>query len=188
MTGNHDLFLALGSNIDPETHFVRVLEVLRERIILKALSTCYKTAPIGPDGRYNLAADAPWFLNAVVQATTRMDARSLKYDLLRPLERQLGRLRSEDPYAPRTMDIDILLFDDWVVQEPDLCLPDPHIASRPFLLAGLMELAPRLVMPDTGKMIGDCAVISELDMTVAGSPMIPLHAFTRMLRERFFAQ
>jgi 7,8-dihydro-6-hydroxymethylpterin-pyrophosphokinase len=91
----------------------------------------------------------------------------LKFEVLRRIEAALGRRRGPDKYAPRPIDLDLLLYGDSVVEEPDLVLPDPDLRTRPFLAAALQELAPGLIEP------------------VAGFPGEPLAEFSRRLKERF---
>ena len=73
--------------------------------------------------------------------------------MLRRIESELGRVRSADRYAPRTIDLDLLLYGDLVIDEPGLRIPDPDIRIRPFIAVPLLELEPGLVMPDTGEAI-----------------------------------
>ena len=183
---SHEVFLALGSNLAPEESIVHALELLQQHVTLVSLSTCYQTEPIGPNEMGSQGADTPWFINTVLRSYTEMDARVLKFDVLRPIEHALGRRRSADTFAPRTIDIDILLHGDLVVHEQNLQLPDPHILQRPYLLAGLLELAPELIMPDTAGMLKDYVPALLTDTAHKAHAMMPMQAFTQMLRERFF--
>ena len=84
-----------------------------------------------------------------------MEPVALKNDLLRPLEAQLGRIRSADAYAARTIDLDILLYNDIVCANDAITLPDPDIVERVFLCAGLLSLAPDLVLPGDHRPLRD---------------------------------
>ena len=186
MVSNHEIFLSLGSNLEPEVNFAHALELLKHHVTLTSLSTCYRTEPIGPDGMGVQSTDIPWFINAVLHGFTEKDARVLKFDVLRIIEHALGRCRTADAYAPRTIDIDILLYGNLVVHDHELQLPDPHILDRPFLVAGLLELAPGLVMPDTDRMLRDYAAALSAEVACRARTMVPMQSLTQKLRERFF--
>jgi 2-amino-4-hydroxy-6-hydroxymethyldihydropteridine diphosphokinase len=111
---------------------------------LRRLSSLYRTAPVGSSG--------PDYLNAVAELDTGLDAPALLAQL-QAIERHHGR---ERPYrnAPRTLDLDILLFDALVVDTPALVLPHPRLHERAFVLRPLAELAPQLEVPGHGKVIG----------------------------------
>ena len=145
-------FVGVGSNIEPESHVVEALVRLRRCVQVKETSTFYWTTPIGKGGR---------FLNGVWRITTDLSARELKTTVLRWIESELGRVRSVDRYAPRTIDLDILLYGDLVINEPNLRLPDPDIRTRPFIAVPLLELSPDLVLPDTGERLADLPVLQE---------------------------
>ena len=154
------VYVGIGSNLSPEANIPAALELLAQAVRLSALSTFYRTAPVGPAGQ-------PAFINGVAEVHTDLPPRSLKFEVLRGIEAQLGRGRGPDKYAPRTIDLDILIYGDLAVREPDLVLPDPDLRERPFLAAALRELAPKLA-PQS-----------------AGSAGEPLAAFSQKLKERF---
>lgn len=106
------------------------------------MSGVYETAPEG-------YAAQPLFLNLVVQLETVLQPRAL-LERTREIERAAGRVRSFRN-APRTLDIDILLYDDVVRDVDGLILPHPRMAERIFVLAPLVELSPGIVDPRTGK-------------------------------------
>ena len=87
-----------------------------------------------------------------------MQPLDLKYKLLREVENELGRERSSDKYAPREIDLDILLYGDSVINENGLVVPDPEIGERAFLAIPLCDLDPELVVPGTGKSIRETAL------------------------------
>lgn len=107
------------------------------------------------------------------------DPRSLKFHVLRPIEDALGRVRTNDSYAARPIDLDVLLFGSLVMNEPGLVIPDPDILSRPFLAAALVELHPDLVLPGTKVNVEKTITMEQ---RVALVPDMP---FTEVLRERF---
>ena len=145
-------YIGVGSNIDPEMNIPRALRLLIEAVEVTGISTFYRTAALGDDRQ-------PSFYNGVFAVETALPPRELKFCLLRPLEERLGRRRSEDRYLPRTIDLDLLLYDDLVLNEEDLVLPDPEIARRAFLAVPLCELAPEMILPGDGRAI--CAIAAQ---------------------------
>ncbi|NLE58671.1 MAG: 2-amino-4-hydroxy-6-hydroxymethyldihydropteridine diphosphokinase [Planctomycetes bacterium] len=141
-----DAFIAVGSNIEPERNVARALQFLQQQVRVAASSTFYWTTPVG-------RLDQPRFLNGVWRVETCLSPSSLKFDVLRDIESKLGRVRTMDKYAPRTIDLDVLLHGRVVLSDPDLQIPDPDIRERPFIVVPLLELAPDLTMPDTGEPI-----------------------------------
>jgi 2-amino-4-hydroxy-6-hydroxymethyldihydropteridine diphosphokinase len=140
-----DAYVAIGSNLGPrEEHLRAALRALREGegIELVAVSPVYETEPVGP------GPQGP-YLNAVVHLRTTLPPRAL---LARLLAIEAGRARTRGPErgAARTLDLDLLLYGDLVQDEPDLVLPHPRLAERPFVLEPLRDLAPRLVHPVAG--------------------------------------
>lgn len=111
---------------------------------LSALSSVYETDPVGD-------ADQPRFLNAVAVLEADGSARAL-LDRALEIERSLGRVRDPDRRAgPRTIDLDLLVFGDAVVDEPGLVLPHPRLGDRRFVLEPLAEAAPALAVPGLGR-------------------------------------
>lgn len=107
-----------------------------------ARSSLYRTAPVG-------YADQPAFVNAVAQVDTALSPKSLLRALL-DLERRHGRRRSV-PNAPRTLDLDLLLYGDRVLLDAELTLPHPRMHERAFVLAPLAEIAADEVVPGRGR-------------------------------------
>ncbi|MBI2435881.1 MAG: 2-amino-4-hydroxy-6-hydroxymethyldihydropteridine diphosphokinase [Candidatus Hydrogenedentes bacterium] len=163
------VFIGLGSNIEPEKNIELALLALRRQVQLTALSTFYETEPIDRPGQ------AP-YVNGVAAAATFSGPRPLKFAVLRPIEEAQGRVRTEDRYAPRTIDLDILLYDDWVLHEDGLVLPDPDLSKRPFLAKCVQELRPGLCLPGTGQPLEGIARQTTGRLT-------PLTALTQRLRE-----
>jgi len=164
-------FIGVGSNIDPQSNIREALIRLAERVEIRALSTFYQSRPVGPPGQ-------PPFVNGVVAADTDLPPLAVKRDVLRRIEEGLGRVRTTDKYAPRVIDLDLLIYDDMVVAEAGLVLPDPEITSRPFLAVPLGELAPELKLP------GDGRTMRELAQAFAGHAMTPLAEYTQELKGR----
>ncbi|HSO08275.1 MAG TPA: 2-amino-4-hydroxy-6-hydroxymethyldihydropteridine diphosphokinase, partial [Pelomicrobium sp.] len=110
-------------------------------IRVTARSALYRTAPVG-------YLDQPDFINAVIAVETALPPRAL-LDALLAIERAHGRQR-EFPNAPRTLDLDILMYDHVTLHEPGLTLPHPRMHERAFVLKPLAEIAPELVLPGHG--------------------------------------
>lgn len=141
-------FVALGSNVgDRVAHLEAALAALAatERIEVVRASRFHETAPVGgPAGQ-------PAFLNAVVALSTSLTPAEL-LAVLMGIEAERGRERSvEEHWGPRTLDLDLLLFDDVVSKEPDLLLPHPRMEERAFVLLPLSEVAPDLRLPASGR-------------------------------------
>jgi 2-amino-4-hydroxy-6-hydroxymethyldihydropteridine diphosphokinase len=130
-------FLALGSNLGDRLYeFRRAVRALDERV---ACSSVFETDPVGGP------ADQGPYLNMVVQLETDRSPREL-LDTCRSLERAAHRERIVR-WGPRTLDVDIVWIDGVTIDEPDLQVPHPRYAERPFVLAPLAELAPDVVPP-----------------------------------------
>ena len=136
--------MGLGANLgDREATIRRAVELLAATtgIEVVAVSTLTETDPVG-------YADQPRFLNGVAALDTELSPRELLERLL-AVERELGRVRGEGPrFGPRTIDLDLLLHGDEIVDEPGLVVPHPRLAERRFVLEPLHELEPQLALPD----------------------------------------
>lgn len=139
-------FVGLGANLDdPRGSIERALELLRAEpgVDVVAVSTLRETEPVGYE-------DQPRFLNGAAELRTTLTARELLGRLL-AIERRLGRVRGSGPrFGPRTIDLDLLLHGDEVVDEPGLQLPHPRLHERRFALEPLAELDPALEIPGRG--------------------------------------
>ena len=135
------MYLGLGSNIDAEANLRNAVASLREQFGDTELSPVYRSPPLGFDG-----VD---FLNLVVRFSTEKAPGDL-LDYFETLHEQAGRVRSDDKYMSRPLDIDMLLYGDVVDPEPPLRVPRRDILEHSFVLRPLAELAPDLVHPVTG--------------------------------------
>ena len=167
------MFIAVGSNIDPERHIARGLDLLAGCVTVTGVSTFYRSEAL------RRPQDPP-FLNGIVAVETDISPRPLKFDVLRRIEEASGRVRTADAYAPRTLDLDIVMYGDTVVRAPDLEIPDPDLLERPFLAVPLLELAPDLILPDTGTPLS--WIVSRMDV----SGMTPDPAFSMQLKETVY--
>lgn len=131
--GSHRVYLGLGSNINPESYLPRAVLCLNKFLQVEAVSSAWQSPAIGSEG--------PDFLNAVVQVRTDLLPQQLKHEVTCRIEEELNRVRTDDRYAPRTIDIDILIFNSQVV--------DPEIWQFAHHAVPLAELLPNLTNPDT---------------------------------------
>lgn len=138
--------IALGSNLgDRRAHLEWAIDRLRELVGALRVSSIVETAPVGvPD-------EQPSYLNAVVVAETDLDPHAL-LAALTALERARGRERRSFR-AARTLDLDVVLYDDLVLRSDDLEVPHPRFREREFVLAPLSELEPGWVDPVTGETV-----------------------------------
>jgi 2-amino-4-hydroxy-6-hydroxymethyldihydropteridine diphosphokinase len=138
-------YLGLGANLgDRERTLLVAVDALdaEEGIEVVEVSTLRETDPVG-------VGEQPPFLNGVVAVDTTLPARELLDRLLR-LEQRFGRVRVAGEHAPRTLDLDLLLYDDETIDEPGLTVPHPRMHERRFVLEPLAELAPGLLVPGLG--------------------------------------
>jgi 2-amino-4-hydroxy-6-hydroxymethyldihydropteridine diphosphokinase len=137
-------YVGLGSNLDDPPQQVRrallELDAVPQTRVVKA-SSLYRSAPMG-------YASQPEFVNAVAQLETGLAAARLLAEL-RDIETRQGRSRSF-ANAPRTVDLDLLLFDELVLQTPELTIPHPRMHERAFVLQPLLEIAPGTIVPGRG--------------------------------------
>lgn len=143
-------FITLGSNIDPAANLQAAVTMLREQVVVVAVSPVYRTAPVGK-------TDQPAFLNAAVLAETPLSAPGLKSLILQPIENALGRVRGADKNAPRTIDLDIALFNYDVLDLGTRRIPDPDLPMYAHIAVPLADLAPYYVHPETGELLEEIA-------------------------------
>jgi 2-amino-4-hydroxy-6-hydroxymethyldihydropteridine diphosphokinase len=139
-------FIGLGSNLGDREGWLRgAVKLLREEpeIEVVGVSSMRETEPVG-------YLDQPHFLNAAVEVETALPASRL-LDRLLAVERALGRRRVGPRFGPRTIDLDLLLYGDALIDEPSLTVPHPRLAERRFALEPLHELDPTLVVPGRGR-------------------------------------
>jgi 2-amino-4-hydroxy-6-hydroxymethyldihydropteridine diphosphokinase len=139
-----DCIIALGSNLGDKTgNIARAIELLTEAgdVRLIARSRNFATAPWGK-------TDQDWFVNACISVATKLPPRAL-LQRCQEVEGRMGRVRSEK-WGPRIIDVDLLVYRDVAVNEPDLVLPHPHMSERAFVLAPLIDIAPSLKIAGKG--------------------------------------
>ena len=144
----HTAHIALGSNLgDKEAILRRALELLDERgVEVVKVSTFICTEPYG-------VTDQPQFLNAVCQVRTSLEPLALLHTLL-GIEQEMGRVRLRH-WGERNIDLDLLLYEDVVMDTPELKLPHPDMQNRDFVLLPLAEIASEFIHPVLHKSIGE---------------------------------
>ncbi len=144
-----EVYLGIGSNTGDKLHYLvsAVKQMKGSRsILLKNVSSIYETEPVGIKGQPN-------FLNAAVRIETSFSPRDLlRY--LKSLEGQLGR-RQRTRWGPREIDIDILLYGDFVLNEPPLTIPHAEMNNRRFVLQPLAEIAAKAIHPVLHATVGE---------------------------------
>ena len=134
-------YLGLGSNIEPQKNLPKAVELLEKELKIATISTAWVTPAVGSEG--------PDFINAAIAVCTSLVAETLKDQVIRKVETRLGRVRTSDKNAPRTIDIDILIFDDRIVDE--------LIWEEAFLAVPLAELIPNFCNPENGETLAEAA-------------------------------
>ena len=140
------VLVAAGSNIDPQANLCRALDVLEQYFAPLQVSRAYANAAVGFEG-----AD---FVNLVVGFATGLPVAAVIAHL-HEAEAACGRERNAPKWAPRAMDLDILLFGDTVCIEPGLILPRPDLLRRPYMLGPAAEIAPDWVHPTAHRSLGE---------------------------------
>lgn len=143
-------YIGVGSNISPEANIKAAMRLLARQVRLVGFSKFYRTPP---EGR----PEQPDYVNGVVEIETCLTPEALKHEVLRPIEHRLGRRRTDDKFAPRPIDLDILLHGAHQIEAADLRLPAEEIEKRAFVAIPLSEVAPGLMLPGTGMSIRDIA-------------------------------
>lgn len=141
------VYIGLGSNLaEPRQQLESALKALQQLpcTTLAGVSPLYASDPLGP-------ADQPRYVNAVAALDTALEPLAL-LDALQTIELEQGRVRKDERWGPRTLDLDILLFGDRLIDEPRLRVPHYHMHARAFVLYPLADLDPALALPDGRKL------------------------------------
>lgn len=160
------VYILLGSNIDKERNLPEAVRLLAELTRVVAVSSVYETAPVGLE-------DQPHFFNAAVQAETELSAALFRNQVLARVEQLLGRVRTADKNAPRTIDADMVLFNDEVFELDETHhIPDPELLEFPHIAVPIAELAPDMVHPETGARLEEIATQLTAERTGGGPPSL----------------
>lgn len=151
----HTAVIAIGSNIQPEINIPKAISLLRTLVEVKIVSNIWETKPVGTDG--------PNFYNGAVLIRTDLGLRDLKYQVIRKIEDQLGRVRTSDSHAPREIDLDIVVFNDLVMEEA--------LWNQVFVAKPVSELIPDFLNPYTRiRLIDQVAVLNDDGITIRCIP------------------
>ena len=146
MTEPVTVYLGIGSNLgNREANLDRALDLLSQRMKVGKVSSIYDTEPLDNPNQ-------PRFLNMVCEVSTRLTPEGLLV-LAKGIESKMGRISKSG--QPRTIDIDILLYGDVVMDTPDLVIPHPRMTRRAFVLVPLAEIAPDLIHPVDGRPVSE---------------------------------
>ena len=140
------IYLGLGSNVDPEANLRAAVDELRKRFRQVVLSPVYQSAAVGFEGDD--------FLNLVARVESDLGPREVIVEI-EAIHDLAGRRRSSDPFGPRVIDVDLLLYGDLVVDEPGLKVPRKDVLEYGFVLKPLSDIAPDLLHPVTRRTISD---------------------------------
>jgi 2-amino-4-hydroxy-6-hydroxymethyldihydropteridine diphosphokinase len=157
------VYVSVGSNIEPERHIEAALGLLMNTVAVTAVSTFYRTEPIG-------RPEQDTYLNGVFEIRTNLPACEVTPAILHPIETKLGRLRSEDKFASRTLDLDLILYNDLETSSPSFSLPHPDI-ERAFVLGPILELLAREALSHPCKQLILDMLSSQQMSQAIGVPM-----------------
>jgi 2-amino-4-hydroxy-6-hydroxymethyldihydropteridine diphosphokinase len=151
------VLIAFGANIDPLNNLYQGLTHLHRMVELEAISTVWRTQPL-PDPKQQESGDdlGGYYLNGAVLSRTRTDPFSLRA-ILKKIESDCHRVRSRNRYAPRSLDLDIAMMGEQVINGENLTLPAPDIVSRPFVVIPMAQLMPELIHPLENKSLATLA-------------------------------
>ena len=140
------VYIAAGSNVEPERHLAMAVGELERQFPGVRFSPWYRNGAVGFEGED--------FINLVAGFETELKVSEV-LSRLHAIEALCGRRRDAPRWAPRSMDLDVLLYGDLVCQEPQLKLPRPDLLKRAYMLGPLAALAPEVVHPTAGETIGE---------------------------------
>lgn len=158
----NEVYLLLGSNINREYNLPEAVRLLHMMTEVVAVSTVYETAPVG-------LTEQPAFFNAAAHIRTPLSPLAIKQTIIDVIEQKLQRVRQADKNAPRTIDLDIVLFNQAVLEYDGRHIPDPDLLLFPHVAVPLAELAPALRHPETGIALQE---IAERLVAAAAQPLI----------------
>jgi len=156
MSEEHFAYLNLGSNIQPQFHLAKSVELLQDRGKVLKVSNAWESKSVGAEG--------PNYLNACVLFKTNLFQVDLKEKIIRPIEAQLGRKRNENKFAPRTIDIDIVLFDEKPYND--------KFWKYAFVIVPLAEIHPEYQNPIMGESILQTAARLRSEVWIEARPEV----------------
>jgi len=141
-----EVYVAAGSNVEPERHMSQAVAELERAFPGVRFSSWYRNRALGFEGED--------FINLVAGFTTTLPVQAV-LERLHAIEARCGRPREAPRWAPRSMDLDVLLYGDLVCEEPGLKLPRPDLVKRAYMLGPLAELAPEVMHPTARLSVGE---------------------------------
>lgn len=153
-------YIALGANLgDPLKQAHDAIEAIKQlpQTQILQISPFYRSKPLGPQNQ-------PDYLNAVIKLTTLLSPTTL-LSVLQRIEKQLGRVRKANRWGPRTLDLDILLYDKLIINSENLIIPHYDMQHREFVLYPLFDIAPELILPDRTPLAELIKLVSKNNMT-----------------------
>lgn len=153
-------YIALGANLgDPLKQAHDAIEAIKQlpQTQILQISPFYRSKPLGPQNQ-------PDYLNAVIKLTTLLSPTTL-LSVLQCIEKQLGRVRKANRWGPRTLDLDILLYDKLIINSENLIIPHYDMQHREFVLYPLFDIAPELILPDQTPLAELIKLVSKNNMT-----------------------
>jgi 2-amino-4-hydroxy-6-hydroxymethyldihydropteridine diphosphokinase len=166
------VFIGVGSNINPENNILEAVQLLGQQVQLLASSFFYRSKAEGN-------RDQADFINGVLKIATQIPPVTLKFDVLRKIESQLGRLRTNDKNTPRPVDLDILMYGKLVRRDRQIQIPDPHLHNYAFVFVPLLELEPDIVPPPGKRKLKEL-----VDMSKSCHKLIKMVEFSALVKER----
>lgn len=160
-------YIAIGSNLSkPEQQALRAIQALNEHPQLELIccSSLYSSKPMGPQ-------DQPDYINAVACIRTQLSPLEL-LDCTQAIENEQGRERKEQRWGARTLDLDIILYQDQILDTPRLTIPHYGMKVREFVLYPLHEIAPNLIFPDGSSLLQTLENVPKNGLTVWAQPPI----------------
>ena len=150
------VYISIGSNIEPHRYIPKAVALLQSRaeVCDLQLSSFYASEAVG-------RPDQPEYRNAVASFSTSLEPEVLKTEVLRQIEKECGRTRTSDLYAPRTLDLDIILFGQREIRTDSISIPDSAIWEHVFVTIPLLEIAPHLQIPGRGQTVSDLKLATD---------------------------
>lgn len=150
-----EVFIALGANLaEPRSQILKAIEALQHlpESELLSCSPLYSSSPMGPQ-------DQPDYINAVVRLKTSLQPHVL-LDAMQRIELEQGRVRKDERWGPRTLDLDLLLYGQQIIQDERLTVPHYGMTQRAFVLVPLFDIAPALTLPD-GRQLAELVAVCD---------------------------
>lgn len=163
--------VSVASSVRPRESIARALELLMQRVVVTDVSTFYRTRAPG-------SSDEPDFFVGALALQTDLPPRALALEVLQAVETELGAVRGDEPRGPRTVELDLVLYGDETLDEPDLQLPAEGI-DRPRVGVPLAELAPGVVVPGSDRTLEVMAAAMDRRY------LLPAMVLTRFVRARW---